>query len=170
MKRSIKFLLGILLVSILVFLGYKITAKIQHKKEATARIQHMPNFYFHTLNGEIYTQDSIANHSVVFVYFNSECVYCQSEATKIKENLKAFRNTQLLFVSYEETEAIEAFAKTYALDHQKNIIFLEDKKMQFSEIFEAKTIPYTVVYNAKKEFVKKFKGAVKIKNILDVLE
>lgn len=170
MKRKVKLILGILLISTVGFLGYKIIAKIQQKKVITDRIEQLPNFSFKDVQGNIYTQENVNNTPLVFVYFHSECVYCQSEATKIKENIEAFNNVQLVFVSYEDTEVIEEFAKIYGLYNQKSVIFLEDTKMQFSTIFNVQTIPYTIVYNAEKKFVKQFKGAVKIDKIIEALD
>jgi thioredoxin-related protein len=103
------------------------------------------------------------------VYFNSDCDYCQSEATKIEERLGHFKEVQLVFVSFEEQKNIIDFAKEYKLYKKENVVFLEDKEMVFSQIFDVNSIPYIVVYDKDKNFLQKFKGATKIDNILAVL-
>ncbi|GFD83795.1 hypothetical protein KUL118_66570 [Tenacibaculum sp. KUL118] len=169
MKKKLKLVIGIVLVTIVIFLGYKITTKLNHKKEVAERIKTIPNFSFTTLNGENFTQNNLQNKPTVFVYFNSECDYCQSEATKIQESLQDFKNVQLVFVSYEKKEQIIQFAKSYKLDNQKNVTFLEDTEAKFATIFDVNSIPYIVVYNKNQELLQKFKGATKIDNILKVL-
>ncbi len=169
MKKKLKLVIGIILLAIVTFLGYKITTKLNHKKEVVERIKTIPNFSFTTLNGEIFTQNNLQNKPTIFVYFNSECDYCQSEATKIQEHLQDFKHTQLVFVSYEKKEQILQFAKSYKLDNQKNVTFLEDTKAKFATIFDVNSIPYIVVYNKNQELLQKFKGATKIDNILKVL-
>lgn len=170
MKRKIKLLLGVFLLSTLGFLGYKIVSKLNHKKEVAIRIKTIPNFSFQTMKGEIFTQDNLAKKPTVFVYFNSECEYCQSEAIKIQERLSDFKEIQLIFISFEEKETIKQFAKEYQLINQENVLFLEDRKGEFSELFDVNSIPYMVIYDANKKLLKKFKGTTKVDKILDVLK
>lgn len=167
--KTKKRIVGLILISIIGFIGYKITNKLQYKKEVEKRIQTLPNFSFKTVNGTNFTKKQLKNKPTIFIYFNSDCDYCKSEATKIKERLNEFKNVQLVFVSFEQTIGIIQFAKTYGLSNQENVIFLEDTKSEFSEIFDAKSIPYVLVYNSNKQLLKKFKGATKISNILEVL-
>lgn len=165
-----KQLVAIILISIIGFIGYKIIQKLQHKKEIAQRIQTLPNFSFKTTNGKKYTHKNLPNKPAIFIYFNSDCDYCKSEATKIRERLHDFKNVELIFISFEETLGIIQFAKTYGLDNQPNVTFLEDKKGVFSKIFDANSIPYILVYSKNKKLLKKFKGATKIDAILSVLK
>ncbi|WP_417799642.1 TlpA family protein disulfide reductase [Tenacibaculum sp.] len=169
MKKKLKLFIGIVLVLVVTFLGYKITTKLNHKKEVAKRIKTIPNFSFTTLNEEIFTQNNLQNKPTIFVYFNTECDYCQSEATKIQKRLQDFKHTQLIFVSYEKKEQIIQFAISYKLDNQKNVTFLEDTKAKFATIFDVNSIPYIVVYNKNQELLQKFKGATKIEDILKVI-
>ena len=157
MKKKIRIIGLLLIVSVFGFLGFKIANKLSHKKEVTARTKTIPNFSF------------LDNKPIVFVYFNSDCDYCQSEATKIEERLGHFKEVQLVFVSFEEQKNIIDFAKEYKLYKKENVVFLEDKEMVFSQIFDVNSIPYIVVYDKDKNFLQKFKGATKIDNILAVL-
>ncbi|MCH3883484.1 TlpA family protein disulfide reductase [Tenacibaculum aquimarinum] len=170
MKKKIKLFILFLLVCILGFLGYKITRKLNHKKEVVERIKTTPSFSFKTIENLVYTEKDLPNVPVVFVYFNSECEFCKTEASKIQSRLTDFKNVQLVFVSFEKKETIESFASVYKLDNQENVLFLEDKKGLFSEIFDVNSIPYIVVYNKDKELLKKFKGATKVDDILAVLK
>lgn len=170
MKKKIKLLIAIALLSIVGYLGYKITRTLNYKKEVTERIQRIPDFSFHTLKGTMYTQDNLPKKPIVFVYFNSDCEYCQSEATKIQQRLADLKDVQLVFVSFEVASSIKQFAKDYKLNTHENITFLEDRKGQFSHIFDVNSIPYIVVYDANQKLLQKFKGATKIDNILEVLK
>ncbi|REH46350.1 hypothetical protein C7448_10820 [Tenacibaculum gallaicum] len=61
------------------------------------------------------------------------------------------------------------FSKSYKLDNQKNVTFLEDTKAKFATIFDVNSIPYIVVYNKNQQLVQRFKGATKIEDILKVI-
>lgn len=170
MKRKIKIISISIIAFCIGFLSYKIKSKFNHKKEVAERIQKIPDFSFYQLNGEVFTERNLPNKPIIFVYFNSNCEYCQSEATKIQQRIADFKQTQLIFISFEEADSIKQFAAKYKLDDQENIIFLEDRKGQFSYIFDVNSIPYIVVYDTNQKFLQKFKGATKIDNILEVLK
>ncbi|WP_299106094.1 redoxin domain-containing protein [uncultured Tenacibaculum sp.] len=170
MKKKIRLVLGITLFTIVTLLGYKIVNKLIHKKEVTERTKVLPSFSFSNLKGKIFTRNNLRNIPTVFIYFNSDCDYCQSEAIKIKQRLNEFENIQLVFISFESKKEIEQFAKRYELNNKENIVFLEDKKAEFSELFDVHSIPYVIVYDSNHKLLKKFKGVTKIDNILKVLK
>jgi len=167
MKKYLKTIIGIILISIIGFLGYNITQKITYKKKVAERIKTIPVFSFLTLNNEGFTQNDLAtNKNKLFIYFNSECEYCQSEATQISQNIEQFIDTQIIFVSFEPIEGIKQFAENYNLYDKKDMLFLHDKKLEFSEIFDAKSIPFILLYSKDNLLIEKYKGATKIGNIL----
>ena len=167
MKQNLKFIILVILICVVALFGYSIYKKIQYKKEVAIRIANIPAFSFVQLNGQAFSRKELQeNRNTLFVYYNSECEYCQSEATQIQVNLDAFTNTQLIFVSFEPIKDIQKFALDYQLDHKPNILFLQDSKSEFSEIFDANSIPFMLLYNPQQELLQKFKGATKIANVL----
>ncbi len=167
MKKFLKPIIVVVFISILVFLGYSITKKINYKAEVAERIKTIPKFLFYTLDNEVFTNENLSNNGYkLFVYFNSECDYCQSEAKQIKDNLSNFVNTQIIFVSFEPINDIKIFAEKYQLLENENVIFLNDKNSEFSELFDANKIPFILLYSKENQLIKKYKGAVKIENIL----
>jgi thiol-disulfide isomerase/thioredoxin len=171
MKIRIKKFIFVFVLCSILLLGYQIVDKIQIKKEFAARIKELPDFSLSTLEDGVFTQDSLkVNARTIFVYFNSECDFCISEAQKIQERLSEFINTQLIFTSFENVDSIKKFAKTYALLGAKNVVFLEDRKMMFSEIFNASSIPTILVYDENRQLIKKFKGLTKVDALLNCFE
>lgn len=167
MKNYLKPLIGIFLVSLLAFLGYNISKKISYKKEVAERIQTIPTFSFLTLNNKTFSEEELTKNTYkVFVYYNSECDYCQLEATQISDNLTQFKNTQIIFVSFEPIDGIKKFAENHNLLDKENISFLQDKEMIFEELFDAKSIPFMLLYSKDNQLIEKYKGATKIENIL----
>lgn len=169
MRKIVKILIITFIISLICFLGFKTINKLKLKKETAVLIQSIPNFSFETINGRNFTQNNLINKKIIFLYFNSDCDYCKSEANKIKNNLNIFKEIQLIFVSFEDKSSIINFSKNYNLNNKKNIVFLEDKKFKFSEIFDANTIPTTIIYDENKKLLKKFTGAAKFDKILRVL-
>ena len=171
MKKIIKPLILVLIVSILGFLGYKIAAKISHKKEVAQRIQQLPDFSYNTLKGVVVTQNTLnKNYNTVFINFNTECDYCKHEAAQISEHFATFKNTQFVFVSNQDANTITTFANTYNLLHHDTIVFALDTNNDFSTTFDTQSFPYAALYNPNKQLIKIFKGSVTAKALLKALK
>ncbi|MCF6350341.1 MAG: redoxin domain-containing protein [Flavobacteriaceae bacterium] len=171
MRKKIKIVLAVFLISVVSYLTYNIVINLKQKKELAERIKNIPNFNFKKLDNTYFTQNNISKTlSKLFIYYNSECDFCKSEATQIYNNLESLKNVQIIFVSHEEQLAIKLFAEANKLNQQDNIVFLEDEKLRFSKIFAARTIPYMLLYNKDNVLIKKFRGATKIEKVLDLLE
>jgi hypothetical protein len=56
MKKKIRIIGLLLIVSVFGFLGFKIANKLSHKKEVTARTKTIPNFSFLDTKGNVYTK------------------------------------------------------------------------------------------------------------------
>ena len=169
-KKKVIIAIFVGIIYLLSYLGYNIITKAKEKNEIAKQLQTIPKFKLKTLDNLSFSNANLKqNTSTIFIYFNSECEYCQHEAESISNNLNKFKNVQFIFVSFEQTEAIKKFAKLYKLDSQENIIFLEDKKGEFSTIFNANSIPYILIYNQNNKLIKKHNGQLNANGILSVL-
>jgi peroxiredoxin len=170
MRKYLKIIIALVLISVIGYLGYSIGNKLNHKKEVAERIKTIPEFSFKTLNGEPFTQKELNTALFkLFMYFNSECEFCQGEAKQIQKHIPQLQHVQVIMVSHEPSNGIKIFAEKYHLANHKNIIFLEDEKLQFSELFDAKSIPFMVLYSKDNQLIQKFKGATKIEKIISHL-
>lgn len=171
MKKKIKVLIIIFLLSLFAYLGRNVIAKMQHKNDVAKTLETIQEFSFKTLQNVDFTNANLkTNAPTIFIYFNSECDFCQHEAQSISENILSFKDTQILFVSTENNEIIKEFANKYNLLNQPNIVFLHDNTRTFSTRFDANSIPFLLVYNKKQVLVKKHKGQLKAKALLKFLE
>lgn len=170
MKKTFKIVIPILIVCTLSYLLYNVAVKIEYKNKVEKKLQTIPSFSFKTLeNKDFKNVDLIPNVFTIFIYFNTDCDYCQHEAQSISENLASFKDTQFLFVSTENPAAIKEFAKSYHLLDQPNITFLHDNTNTFYARFDANSIPYLLVYNKKQELIKKHKGQLNAEAIRKIL-
>jgi peroxiredoxin len=169
-KKKILILVIICISGLLFFLNYNIVLKSNEKNKITKQLQTIPKFELKTLDNVSFTNENLKpNLNTIFIYFNSDCDYCHHEAKSISQNLKKFKNVQFVFVSYEEITVIKEFSELYKLNNQKKITFLEDNKGEFSIQFNANSIPYILIYNKKKELIKKHNGQLNANGILRVL-
>lgn len=172
MRKYIKIFLAVFVICLLVFLGYKVWNKITYKNKVLENTENLPVFAYQNVEAglKFTRQDLNENLPTIFIYFNSECEYCQHEAIDIKENIKKLKNVQILFVSIENPKTIEKFAKNYNLLNCDNIHFLFDNRKTFADTFDVTSIPFILIYDKDKRLVKKIKGQTKIDNILNAFE
>lgn len=170
MKKTLKIVIPILILSLLAFMGYKVISKINYKKEVAENIKKMPPFSYATLESKIFTQNNLEkNKPILFIYFNSECDFCNEEAKMIKENITQFKNIQLVFISFEEPTKIKAFATNHQLINHDNITFLCDSKATFATTFDVKSLPCLVLYDKDKKLIEKIKGQTKAETLIKKL-
>ena len=167
MKKYFKILLTLLFLFGLCFLGYKIVAKIQYKKQVAKNIKIIPKFDYQNIKGGAFDNSNlVANTPTIFVYFNSDCEFCNEEAAMIHVNIDKFNTSQLIFVSFEKPNAIVAFAKKHNLINRDNIHFLSDSKVTFATTFDVKSLPCLVLYDKNQQLIEKIKGQTKVETIL----
>ncbi|WP_133526841.1 TlpA family protein disulfide reductase [Flavobacterium sp. 245] len=170
MKKYLKIILALAFISILSFFAYQIITKINHKKEVAENIKTIPEFIYQNINGGNFTnknlKEGIPN---LFVYFNSECEYCNEEAKIIKQNIDKFKNIQLIFVSLEKPQLIKMFAVKHQLTAYNNVHFLCDSKVTFATTFDVKSLPCLVLYDKNQKLIEKIKGQTKTEILLKKL-
>ncbi|TCN61071.1 hypothetical protein D0809_04105 [Flavobacterium circumlabens] len=170
MKRFLKIVFPIVFACFICFLGYLIITKINRKKEAAENIKTIPKFSYKDVNGGFFTnQDIKINIPTLFIYFNTECEYCNEETKMIKENEEKFQNVQLIFVSFEKPGLIKTFATKHQLTSYPNIHFLYDNKVTFATIFDVNSLPCLVLYDKNQKLIEKIKGQTKIEILLKKL-
>ncbi|WKL46271.1 redoxin domain-containing protein [Flavobacterium pectinovorum] len=168
MKTSLKSILILLFIGILVFLGYQIRSKINHKNEVAQNIKTIPAFTYQNLNGNIFTNEDLKKEiAIIFIYFNTECEYCDHEAQMIEENITKLKKIQLVFVSFEKPEQIKKFAQKHQLTTYDNVYFLCDNKVTFAATFDVNSLPCLVLYDKNQNLIEKIKGQTSIKILLN---
>jgi peroxiredoxin len=170
MKKTLKIILPILVISLLAFMGYKVVSKINHKKQVAENIKKMPAFSYFTLNNEIFTNENLEKEKpTLFIYFNSECDFCNHEVEMVQQNIEQLKAIQVVFISYEPIEKIKQFASKFKLLNHANIYFLSDSKITFATTFDVKSMPCLVLYDKDNNLIEKIKGQVKIETVLEKL-
>ena len=170
MKKTLKIVIPILVLSLLAFIGYKVVSKINHKKPVAENIKQMPNFSYLTLENKVFTQENLGqNNPTLFIYFNSECDFCNHEAEMVQQNIEQLKAIQVVFISYEPIEKIKQFASKFKLLNHDNIYFLCDSKITFATTFDVKSMPCLVLYDKENNLIEKIKGQVKIETVLNKL-
>ena len=170
-KKSILFIVSIAVLGILSYLGYNVVTKVKEKNAIAEQLQTIPEFEFFTLEQQPFTKAELQpNLNTIFIYFKSDCDFCQYEAQNISDNFNSFKNEQIIFVSTEPITSIQQFSEKHKLNNRQNITFLYDNSSLFYSEFDATSIPYILIYDKNQELIKKHKGQLNVKGILRALQ
>ncbi|MEA1787164.1 thioredoxin-like domain-containing protein [Arenibacter sp. GZD96] len=168
MKRKIKVLILLLFFVISGFLGFQFYITLQKKAKQNDQMTHLPEFSLMDTMGKVRTKANIVqNRWTVFVFFNSECHYCQEEAQQLKSQKDKIDKTQFVWVSSEPYKTITNFQNLYGLGDHPNITFLQDYNAEFTKLCNIKSTPHFLVYDTKGKIVISHKGAWRIDKLLD---
>ena len=170
-KKPILIVVIIVVLGLLSYLGFNVISKAKEKNQIAKQLEIIPEFEFLNLEQQPFTKANLKpNTNTIFIYFNSDCDFCQHEAQSISDNLDKFKDVQFIFVSTEPIAIIQQFSEQYNLDNKPNITFLYDSNSNFSSQFDANSIPYLLIYDKNLKLTKKHKGQLNAKGILRALK
>ncbi len=170
MKKYLKIITPFVFIIAFGYFGFQIYFKIKHKKEVAENIKTIPNFYYQNINSKVFTNKNLKKDtSTLFIYFNTECEFCNEEAEMIKESIEKFKDIQLIFISFEKPDLIKAFATKHKLNIYDNVNFLSDTKISFSTTFDVKSLPCLVLYDKSQRLIEKIKGQTKAEILIKKL-
>jgi peroxiredoxin len=166
MKSVIKRILVLLFVAFLGFALWDLSQKIQEKKAISRQLAALPKLSVYHMDSTRYVHDALPDESTVIVYFNSNCDYCQREVAAFEEQLAAFGQANILFVSSEEIHAIREFSNQFDFSSSPNVQFLKIDEDLVYPTFGAISVPHLFIYSKNGLLVKEYKGETKIEAIV----
>jgi len=167
MKKLLRYIILLLIVTLSLFFIFQTRDRIQQKEATKEHIQQMPSLQLQNVAGGIVNIQEIAGqYPAVIIYFSSDCNHCQYEAAELKKNIQQFRNVQILMITRSSATETRQFAKDYGLDHTTNVHFLLDKTDAFYKTFGTHRFPSIFIYNREHQLIKKYIGETKIPAIV----
>jgi protein-disulfide isomerase len=106
----------------------------------------------------------------ILYFFLPDCDHCQREATQIQENIAAFKDYSLYFISTAPFPEQQQFAQDYKLAGHPNIYFAKTTIQSIFKNFGPIPTPSLFIYAKGGRMIKSFKGETPIGNILASLK
>lgn len=106
--------------------------------------------------------------NTILILFQPDCDHCQREAKDIRENLDAFKNYSLYFISADQFANVKKFGEDYDLMGHPNVYFALTTVDNVLKNFGAIPAPSVYIY-ADQKLVQKFNGEVTIDRILQAI-
>jgi peroxiredoxin len=127
----------------------------------------LPLFEFFTLNAVPYSKYNLEkNQSLIIVYYDPDCSLCEKSGEIFSTFKKLHASSQVLFVSHNTKEKIEAYREQFNLEEIPNIKFLQSNADEFYKLFNESSTPTYLIYNTKQELIKIINDDIPVKSIL----
>jgi thioredoxin-related protein len=109
---------------------------------------------------------------MMLVYFSPDCPHCQKFTLEMKQKMAAFKNTQVVMISFNKTEypwmgMLRNFNRDYQIYKYKNITLgTEYPNYLVQRFFNIETTPYIAIYNKAGKLVQGFSKEPDIDDVI----
>ncbi|MGV3589381.1 MAG: TlpA family protein disulfide reductase [Adhaeribacter sp.] len=135
---------------------------------AAAATNDLPQLPLTKLDGTKLMANSLTGKTILF-FFQPDCDHCQRETAQIRENLSAFRDYQVYFITNYPQDALTKFAQEYKLAFEPNFVFAQATIEDILNTVGPMESPSMFIYTAEGRLAKAFKGETPIAQILPAL-
>lgn len=100
-----------------------------------------------------YTEQLSTKKTTILISFSPECDHCKQQTKEIIENIKEFKDVQIVMATTLPFEMMKAFHAEYKIASYKNIIMGRDVLYFFPKYFLNHYLPLIAIYNKKGELL-----------------
>jgi peroxiredoxin len=171
MRKTVRIIIIVIATLLVGSLWYLSFNQISNKKEAFCRIENLPKIELHTSQNEIlYLTDFSYDEVKLLIYFNTHCDFCQFEIEELSKRLPEFENTEIILVSAEPIDSIRPFMQTLGFLSYPNASAYHCPYDTLIKCFGQLAAPTTFVYGTNNKLLKRFNGATRIDDLLQVVQ
>lgn len=106
----------------------------------------------------------------VLFFFSPDCEHCQITTDSLMANMAEMQEANFYFMTFMPLSLLRPFAKRHHFERYRNIIAGKDYQFFFPRFYGATTVPYLVIYDKHKKFVKLYDGSIRISEIRPILD
>lgn len=116
---------------------------------AAAQPGGLPAFKIMLSSGKLFTpSDLVQQKPVVLIYFSPECDHCQQLMNAFFKNVQAFKNAEVVMVTFKPLSEVAAFEQAYQTFKYPNIkVGTEGTTYFLRSYFKLQETPFTALYN-----------------------
>lgn len=108
--------------------------------------------------------------SVIF-YFSPDCDHCHVTCKELLSEMKSMKDADFYFATFAPLTLLKPFEEQYELKKYPNIkVVGKDYQYFFPTYFAITTVPCVVVYDTKKQLVKRFNDAIKMPELIEAVK
>ncbi|MDB5261303.1 MAG: hypothetical protein JWQ14_584 [Adhaeribacter sp.] len=117
------------------------------------------------LDGTPLMANNLSGKTVLF-FFQPDCDHCQRETVQIRENLAAFRDYKVYFITNAGLPELRKFSQDYKIAFEPNFTFAQATIENILNTVGPMDSPSLFIYSNEGQLVKAFNGETPIEQIL----
>ncbi len=166
MRTYLKWILLLLVVGLLSYLGWGFTSKLHRKQEATERIKELPDFTAYGVDHSKISRATFVGRPTVLIYFDPDCDHCQREADELYKKAALLASAQILMLSSARLPELKTFVQMKQLNQLSNVVVAHIDRQVAYETFGFTSVPDVLIYHADGSLAKQFRGETSIEAIV----
>jgi peroxiredoxin len=97
---------------------------------------------------------------IILFYISPHCPFCKAQMKDMVDHIESLKNTKIYIISSYPIDEIRKFQETYNIQSYKNITIGRDFDQTFKNYFKSNGVPYTAIFDRKKNLNKVFAGSL----------
>ena len=110
-------------------------------------------------------KDIHKNKPTLLMIFSPECSHCQHATAELLKDIRHFRNTQIIMVTWLPYKEMMAFYRDYKIADHPEITMTWDPKFFFIPYYHVRMYPTMVVYDKEGKYVQSFSGEIQLSDV-----
>ncbi|HVF82406.1 MAG TPA: hypothetical protein VM884_10745 [Flavisolibacter sp.] len=132
----------------------------------------LPLFSMLLTNGKVLTTTNLSPAKpTILIYFAPDCEHCQVLMNAFFKRPAAFKNAQVLMVTFKPLNELGRFEESFKTYKYSNIyVGAETKPLYLQTFYKLQNTPFTALYDKSKNLVASFGKETSVDNLLKKLE
>lgn len=128
----------------------------------------LPAFKMLMTNGKFFSADELQkNKPVVLIYFAPDCEHCQVLMNDFFKKIDAFKNVQVVLITFKPVEEVAAFEKLYQTSQYENIkVGTEGTTFYLRKFYKLQNTPFTALYNKQGKLVYSYRKETYVNDLI----
>lgn len=165
-KKNIIWIIILLLV-----ISWSYIAFVLHKSgKKVALYQEVPPVVLTAIdNRNKILSDYDSDNSLLFIFFDTHCDFCQFELKELEKQVPEFVNTDIVLVSAEPLDTLRKFDKNHKFKNYLNCGIYHCPYGNLQKYFGKLVSPVALIYGVDRKLIKRFIGGTRIDEMLNVI-
>lgn len=107
-----------------------------------------------------YTEQLSSKKTTILISFSPDCDHCKQQTKELTENIKSFKDVQIVMATTYPFEMMKAFYEEYKIASYKNIVMGRDVLYFFPKYFRNHYLPLITIYSKKGDLLHYYDGGL----------
>ena len=130
--------------------------------------QTLPDFKMKLTNGSTFSTTNVSHKKpVLIIYFAPDCEHCQVLMKSLFPQMNAFKNTQILMVTFESLNDVAWFENHFHTKNYPNIkVGMEEPVFFLKNYYHVEHTPFTALFNKNGKLMVSYKDYTPVSELI----